>query len=245
MHERCPSTQQADPPNKENIMKTIMTTPRILRLPAIALLPVLAFSLAGQALAAAPPTPTDSTIQGDSIQRYNLRGISQSANSGVAPAKAASGDCWIWIDAKTGKQVPTVPISGANLVGDPANAGAAGVAQMDGFDPKADRAFNSKTGQNFVRVPCPPPTASATSDGVKTASADSSVPAPDKSTLWQLRPFDNFGAENAHTIGAGKFAVNEFFGYGWRRRIGDMVQRTDESWNIGHKIGRASCRERV
>ena len=126
-------------------MKTIMTTPRILRVPVIALLPVLAFSLAGQALAA-PPTRTDSTIQGDSEREYNLKGISQPAGSSVA-ARDKSG---------------------------------------------------------FTVTP---PT---------------------------LRPFDNFGAENAYTIGAGKVAVNEFFGYGWRQRSGDMVQRTDEFWNIAH-----------
>jgi opacity protein-like surface antigen len=57
-----------------------------------------------------------------------------------------------WIDSKTGKTVPSVPLSGSNLGDNPL----AGSAQMEGFDPKADRAFNPKTGQNFVRAPCPP-----------------------------------------------------------------------------------------
>jgi hypothetical protein len=135
-------------PNKGKNMIATLATPRITRLPAIALLPVLAFSLAGQALGAAPPAPTDSTIQGDSIQNYNLRGISQPAGSSV-PARDKSG------------YIVTSPT---------------------------------------------------------------------------LRPFDNFGAENAHTIGAGNFSVNESFGYGWRQRSGDMWQRTDESWFIGRTL---------
>ncbi len=59
-----------------------------------------------------------------------------------------------WIDTKTGESVPTVPLTGINLGG---SAEVSGATQMDGEDPKADHAFNPKTGQHFVRVPCPPP----------------------------------------------------------------------------------------
>jgi hypothetical protein len=71
-----------------------------------------------------------------------------------------------WINAKTGICVPTVPLSGANLVGSPANAGAAGVALLDGLDRNSNHAANNRSGETFVRVPCPPPsTASSTVGG--------------------------------------------------------------------------------
>src|SRR5258708_31480014 len=63
--------------------------------------------------------------------------------------------CECWIDVKTGKQVPTAPISGANYVKDPENAGLSSVALLSG-DGKTAR--NSKTGQNYALEPCPPPT---------------------------------------------------------------------------------------
>src|SRR4051812_8999930 len=59
----------------------------------------------------------------------------------------AQNKCDCWIDAKTGKSVPTAPLSGSNLGDNPL----AGTAQMEGYDPKADHAFNPKTGQNFFR----------------------------------------------------------------------------------------------
>ena len=65
-----------------------------------------------------------------------------------------------WIDTKTGKQVRSVPISGANLGAATLEGG--GTAQMEGYDPKANRAYNPKTGRNFARVPCPPPATSTT-----------------------------------------------------------------------------------
>jgi len=74
----------------------------------------------------------------------------------------AENPCVCWIDAKTGKPVPTVPLSGINLIGVQAEGAGvqAGVALMD--DPHADHASNPKTGQTFVRVPCPPQTATTT-----------------------------------------------------------------------------------
>jgi hypothetical protein len=77
-------------------------------------------------------------------------------------AFAKEGCCWI--DTKTGKEVPTVPRSGVNLYG----RDSAGVAITSFSDP--DNAHNTRTGQNFVRVPCPPPaTAVELGGGAKTA----------------------------------------------------------------------------
>lgn len=53
-----------------------------------------------------------------------------------------------WIDAKTGQPVPTVPLSGANF-------GGGTPAIINPSNP--NQASNSKTGQNFVRVPIPAP----------------------------------------------------------------------------------------
>ena len=97
--------------------------------------------------------------------------FSQTA-SAQAQAAVSQSDCGCWIDAKTGKSVPTVPLSGANLGG--VTTEGAGTAQLEGFDPKANRAYNPKTGQNFARVPCPPParpvTANPPPEPPKTAS---------------------------------------------------------------------------
>jgi nitrate reductase NapE component len=58
-----------------------------------------------------------------------------------------------WVDAQTGSPVPTVPLSGANFsIGTGAAQGTPAV--INPFNP--NQAGNSKTGQNFVRVPCPP-----------------------------------------------------------------------------------------
>ncbi len=86
-------------------------------------------------------------------------GLSQFANAQAQTPAASTGDC-CWIDTKTGKFVPTVPLSGINLGGSTVEG--AGAAQMEGYDPHADHAFNPKTGQNFVRVPCPPPSTATT-----------------------------------------------------------------------------------
>ena len=68
-----------------------------------------------------------------------------------------------WIDAKTGICVPTAPRSAVNLVAGSGGAALAGRAQFDGLDPSANRATNTKTGETFIRVPCPPPQATASS----------------------------------------------------------------------------------
>jgi hypothetical protein len=57
---------------------------------------------------------------------------------------------WCWIDVKTGKQVPTVPLAGVNVHMD--STVGAGVAVISD-DRKT--AFNTRTKQNFARVPCP------------------------------------------------------------------------------------------
>jgi hypothetical protein len=62
----------------------------------------------------------------------------------LAPAVFAEEKPCCWIDVKTGKQVPTVPVS---ITG--------------GFDQAeathSGRAYNPRTGRNFARVPCPQP----------------------------------------------------------------------------------------
>src|SRR5574341_1591782 len=63
---------------------------------------------------------------------------------------AFAGDECCWIDTKTGKQVNTIP--GGCLYED---EGKLCSGYATGGD--KDRAFNPKTGQNFARVPCPPP----------------------------------------------------------------------------------------
>ena len=55
-----------------------------------------------------------------------------------------------WIDSKTGKQVNTIP--GGSLYEDEGHLHSGYEGVMD-----KNHAFNPKTGQNFVRVPCPPP----------------------------------------------------------------------------------------
>ena len=140
-------------------MNAAMTTPRMLYIPVIALVVALAFSLAGRALAL--PSTSTPTISG-----Y----VDTPAAWSPKPASAAaSNDCWCWIDAKTGKTVPTVPLSGVNILGDGGNK-YVGVTQ---FDPAIDpnHAYNPKTGQNFVRIPCPEEKPSSTTGGVKNAPA--------------------------------------------------------------------------
>ncbi|MCE0499525.1 MAG: hypothetical protein LV481_16420 [Methylacidiphilales bacterium] len=64
--------------------------------------------------------------------------------------QTALATCYCWVDARTGKPVPTAPLSGANTVGEPRHAAEAGVALMDGGNPNAHRATNSKTGEVYV-----------------------------------------------------------------------------------------------
>lgn len=70
-----------------------------------------------------------------------------------------------WFDSKTGKQVRTVPLSGVNM-GTAVTIDGAGAAKYDDLDPKNIRAFNPKTGQIFVLVPCPLPAETAIKDTV-------------------------------------------------------------------------------
>jgi hypothetical protein len=80
------------------------------------------------------------------------RNHAHNAKTGQSFVRDSTG---CWIDAKTGKAVPTVPLSGVNFVGSSEAAGLAGRAQVDEVD--RNHAHNAKTGQSFVRVPCPPP----------------------------------------------------------------------------------------
>jgi hypothetical protein len=68
-----------------------------------------------------------------------------------APAAFAEQPCDCWIDVKTGKQVNTIP--GGCLYEDEGHLHS-GYKKPSG-DP--NRAYNPKTGQNFARVPRPPP----------------------------------------------------------------------------------------
>jgi hypothetical protein len=138
-----------------------------------------------------------------------------------------------WIDTKTGKPVPTVPLSGANLVAAAENAGAAGVTQMEAFDPHADHAHNPKTGQTFVRVPCPPPTAatpppptpgttgtvppSATPQENKTVSTSGFTP------IIQLRGFGGATFVNGNSPAAAGFDGAVLFPLGNRVLVGPMA----------------------
>jgi hypothetical protein len=73
-------------------------------------------------------------------------------------AKEADG---CWVDTKTGKPVPTVPLAGVNSgMAATLNAGVA-VVSADGRT-----AFNTRTKQNYAREPCPPP-GQATGDTIK------------------------------------------------------------------------------
>ena len=84
-----------------------------------------------------------------------------------------------WIDAKTGKQVPPIPRGGGHLEDDlPGNEFTkqhwVPDVEVDLLDGK--HAFNKKTGQNFFRGPCPPPSAtSEPTDGGKTTSVPTSL----------------------------------------------------------------------
>ena len=80
--------------------------------------------------------------------------LAASLGQGQTPAppqqspQSPADRCSCWIDTKTGKQAPTVPLSGVNLGGE-----GAGAAQMESLDPKSERAFNPKSGKNYARTP--------------------------------------------------------------------------------------------
>ena len=60
-----------------------------------------------------------------------------------------------WVNRNTGKPIPSVPLSGVNFSGNDAD----GVAKVS-VEPGSSQylhAYNAKTGQNYARVPCPPP----------------------------------------------------------------------------------------
>jgi hypothetical protein len=71
------------------------------------------------------------------------------SRTGESFAKTPEG---CWVNEQTGKPQPSAPQSGVNFGG---SAGA-GVARLS---PDGKSATNSRTGESFVRVPCPPPDA--------------------------------------------------------------------------------------
>ncbi|SRR6266571_1301060 len=77
--------------------------------------------------------------------------------SGLSQTAFAEQDC-CWIDVKTGEKVPSVPATRENITGnDPKLYEMFPTYGHTVLDPDGKHAFNTKTGQNFVRVPCPPP----------------------------------------------------------------------------------------
>jgi hypothetical protein len=91
--------------------------------------------------------------------------LGQSTNA-LAQASATTGDCFTWIDAKTGQSVPTIPAGGIHLepTGSSQRAFRINDVQVNPANP--NQASDSRTGRNFVRVPCPPTsTASSTIGG--------------------------------------------------------------------------------
>jgi hypothetical protein len=73
-----------------------------------------------------------------------------------------------WIDAKTGQSVDTAPAGGTSTTStaNPGNPLGYPIphpdVQVDLLNP--NQAHDSKTGQNYVRVPCPPPTTQGASN---------------------------------------------------------------------------------
>ena len=109
----------------------------------------------------------------------------------AAQAQQQREDCWI--DVKTGKPVPTVPLSGVNMYGAVTTEGA-GTAVLS-----EDRqtAHNPKTGKNYARVPCPPETPKiAEQPPPKPVEQTSSVPAI-KLEPSEKRILDAHNAERA------------------------------------------------
>src|SRR5579864_6939404 len=87
---------------------------------------------------------------------FIVAALSMGQSSYAQTTTSAENPCACWIDTKTGKPVPTVPLNQINITG-PANTGNVGapvmenVTVMDGFDPNADHAHNPRTGQTFSR----------------------------------------------------------------------------------------------
>jgi len=104
-----------------------------------------------------------------------------------AVATFAANDCLCWIDEKTGEVVPTIPRS-AVYAGEAVAAGLRKtelkLAPMD----DENHIHNPKTGQSFVRVPCPEEKPNTPANAVKTAAA----PAAKANDLFQLSLGYNF-----------------------------------------------------
>ena len=91
----------------------------------------------------------------------------------AARAQQSREDCWV--DIKTGKGVRTAPFSGVNT-------GLAATLDAGTAEVSEDRqtARNRKTGQNYARVPCPPPPKTAekpkqTATGAGSPQANGSI----------------------------------------------------------------------
>jgi opacity protein-like surface antigen len=87
-----------------------------------------------------------------------------------------------WIDAKTGTCVPTIPRGSVYLD----ESTYPRTLRLD-LDPDGIHSHDPKTGQNYVKIPCPEET-SSTTGGVKTAAA----PAAPANNLFQLSLGYNF-----------------------------------------------------
>ncbi|MHB8529134.1 MAG: hypothetical protein ACYC8V_06435, partial [Caulobacteraceae bacterium] len=94
------------------------------------------------------------TIQGAGAAQFDPLNPNRAHNPNTGQSFVRKDEC-SWIDAQTGRLVPTAPASGVNQTV-AATIQGAGAAQFDPLNP--NRAHNPKTGQSFVRVPCPPPT---------------------------------------------------------------------------------------
>jgi len=72
----------------------------------------------------------------------------------LAFAETASAQTsYCWIDSKTGESVPTIPAGATTSYTD-----SRGIVHTSvSVGPDGVHGYNEKTGQNYVRVPCPPP----------------------------------------------------------------------------------------
>ncbi len=95
------------------------------------------------------------TVQGAGAAEFDPENSNRAVNSKTGRTFIRQPD-GSWIDAQSGQPVPTAPESAANYGG--ATVQGTGAAQFDPENP--NRAVNSKTGQTFIRVPCPQPAAS-------------------------------------------------------------------------------------
>jgi outer membrane immunogenic protein len=161
------------------------------------------------------------------------------------PAAATAGDCHIWIDAKTGQPYPTIKIpAGSQVRGNFSGEGPPVVPGDVTFDPDHVHAYNKKTGQNLVRVPCPPPTTSAAqTPSVRARSDSNSGPYIGLGGRYFFEPGTQIGlieGIGGYRLGA-HFAVEVEVGIGVTKQnddIGAFHSSTGISWTaIPYVVG--------